>query len=39
MDFVSYFHSDSQAKQFCTSLPVNLSADCLTVVKNYYATF
>jgi hypothetical protein len=39
MDFVSYFHSDVQAKQLCTSLPSNLSSDCLDVVKNYYATF
>ncbi len=39
MDFVSYFHSDVQAKQLCNSLPSNLSGDCLTVVKNYYATF
>lgn len=39
MDFVSYFHSDQQAKQLCSSLPPNLSGDCLEVVKNYYATF
>jgi hypothetical protein len=39
MDFVSYFHSDSQANQLCNSLPANLSSDCLAVVKNYYATF
>jgi hypothetical protein len=39
MDFVSYFHSDVQAKQLCTSLPSNLSSDCLDVVKSYYATF
>jgi hypothetical protein len=39
MDFVSYFHSDKQAKQLCQSLPDSLSADCLGVVKNYYASF
>jgi hypothetical protein len=39
MDFVSYFHSDVQAKQLCSSLSSNLSSDCLTVVKNYYSTF
>lgn len=39
MDFVSYFHSDQQAKQLCSSLPSNLSSDCLQVVSSYYATF
>jgi hypothetical protein len=39
MDFVSYFHSDQQANQLCSSLPENLSADCLETVKNYYSTF
>jgi hypothetical protein len=39
MDFVSYFHSDQQAKALCNSLPANLSSDCLSVVKNYYASF
>jgi hypothetical protein len=39
MDFVSYFHSDVQAKQLCTSLPSNLSDDCLSTVKNYYSSF
>jgi hypothetical protein len=39
MDFVSYFHSDQQARVFCNSLAASLSSDCLEVVKNYYATF
>jgi hypothetical protein len=39
MDFVSYFHSDQQAKVLCNSLASNLSADCLDVVKSYYSTF
>jgi hypothetical protein len=39
MDFVSYFHSDQQANNLCKSMPASLSADCLNVVKNYYATF
>jgi hypothetical protein len=39
MDFVSYFHSDKQANSFCNSLPSSLSSDCISVVKNYYATF
>jgi hypothetical protein len=38
-DFVSYFHSDVQAKQLCNSLPTNLTADCLDTVKSYYASF
>jgi hypothetical protein len=39
MDFVSYFHSDVQAKKLCNSLPSNLSGDCLQVVTNYYKSF
>jgi hypothetical protein len=39
MDFVSYFHSDIQAKQLCNSLPSNLSSDCLNTVSSYYASF
>jgi hypothetical protein len=39
MDFVSYFHSDVQAKQLCDSLPASLSADCLSTVNSYYANF
>lgn len=38
-DFVSYFHSDAQAKQLCRSLPQDLSGDCLATVKSYYSTF
>jgi hypothetical protein len=39
MDFVSYFHSDVQAKRLCNGLPANLSSDCLGVVMNYYRSF
>lgn len=38
-DFVSYFHSDQQAKELCNSLPNNLSSECLSIVENYYASF
>jgi hypothetical protein len=39
MDFVSYFHSDIQAKKLCSSLPKELSTDCLSTVSSYYSTF
>ncbi len=39
MDFVSYFHSDTQAKELCNSLPAGLTAECLDTVKSYYSTF
>ncbi len=39
MDFVSYFHSDQQAKQLCQALPTELQSDCLETVKSYYASF
>lgn len=38
-DFVSYFHSDVQAKQLCASLPPDLGNICSDTVKNYYSTF
>ena len=39
MDFVSYFHSDTQAKQLCDSLSSDLSGDCLNTVSSYYSSF
>jgi hypothetical protein len=39
MDFVSYFHSDIQAKQLCASLSPELAADCADTVKSYYTSF
>lgn len=39
MDFVSYFHSDKQAKELCKSLPANLAEDCTQIVSSYYSTF
>lgn len=38
-DFVSYFHSDKQALEFCGSLEENLLKDCQLVVRNYYRSF
>ncbi|MCI0542508.1 hypothetical protein L0Y69_01995 [bacterium] len=38
-DFISYFHSDTQAKVFCELLPDTLSATCLSTAESYYATF
>lgn len=38
-DFVSYFHSDAQAKQLCASLPLMLQGICSSTVGSYYATF
>jgi hypothetical protein len=38
-DFVSYFHSDKQAKEFCDSLPADLSGACTQTMVAYYKTF
>jgi hypothetical protein len=38
-DFVSYFHSDKQAKQLCASLPPDLQSICTSTVTSYYSTF
>jgi hypothetical protein len=38
-DFVSYYHSDVQAKQLCTSLATDLQAICNSTVESYYTTF
>lgn len=38
-DFVSYFHSDKQAKQLCASLPPDLQSICSGTVTSYYSTF
>ncbi len=37
-DFVSYFHSDVQAKQFCLALPPELYGLCSTTLTTYYLT-
>ncbi len=38
-DFVSYYHSDEQARQLCASLPPDLGSICYQTVKSYYSTF
>lgn len=38
-DFVSYYHSDTQAKQFCDSLAGDLSGICISTMDSYYASF
>lgn len=38
-DFVSYFHSDVQAKQLCSILETSLQPDCYQTVTSYYSTF
>lgn len=38
-DFISYFHSDVQAKTLCNSLGDDLKAVCLSTAESYYKTF
>jgi hypothetical protein len=41
-DFISYFHSDVQAKQFCNSfkdVDENLTNTCIFIANNYYKSF
>jgi hypothetical protein len=38
-DFISYHHSDIQAKSFCEMLPANLSEICMNTAKSYYKIF
>ena len=35
-DFISYFHSDVQAKKLCKALDVSLKSICQSVVSSYY---
>lgn len=37
-DFVSYFHSDVQAKKLCDALNTSLRSTCRSVVSSYYKT-
>jgi hypothetical protein len=36
-DFISYFHSDVQAKQFCAALPQDVQETCSTTAASYYS--
>ncbi len=38
-DFISYFHSDVQAKQFCVALDVSLQPVCMDTAAAYYKSF
>jgi hypothetical protein len=38
-DFVSFHHSDQQAKEFCDAFESKLTERCLKEVETYYATF
>lgn len=38
-DFVSYHHSDTQAKALCATLPTEIHHTCLSTVENYYQSF
>ncbi|HTE58275.1 MAG TPA: hypothetical protein VK694_06030 [Verrucomicrobiae bacterium] len=38
-DFISFHHSDTQAKELCNAFDQALAARCLEEVKTYYATF
>ena len=38
-DFISYYHSDTQAGDLCNALDPTLQATCQTTKKQYYATF
>jgi hypothetical protein len=38
-DFISYYHSDVQAKELCASLASDLQPVCNTTVESYYKSF
>ena len=38
-DFVSYHHSDVQAKQLCAALETDLQSTCFSTVESYYKSF
>ena len=39
-DFISYHHSDAQAREFCSSLPEeSLRSICLSTAESYYRLF
>ncbi|MEK7193441.1 MAG: hypothetical protein AAB652_01485 [Patescibacteria group bacterium] len=38
-DFVSYFHSDKQARELCAALPENLEPVCISTTVSYYEIF
>ncbi len=38
-DFISYFHSDKQAREFCSALPEDLQSICTSTAESYYLSF
>lgn len=38
-DFISYFHSDTQARQLCNALATDLRTLCLSTTESYYKSF
>ena len=38
-DFISYYSSDTQAKEFCESLDTDLRETCLETSEEYHETF
>ncbi len=38
-DFISYHHSDTQAKELCEMFPEELKSICLSTAASYYTTF
>lgn len=38
-DFISYFHSDVQAKELCNALAADLQTLCLDTAESYYKSF
>ncbi len=38
-DFISYFHSDTEAKELCNSLSGELKSVCLATADSYYRAF
>ncbi len=38
-DFISYYHSDIEAKDFCTSMPENVRGTCSQTASSYYESF
>ena len=39
MDFISYYHSDVQARELCALLQEDLQSDCLLTTTDYYKRF
>lgn len=38
-DFISYFHSDRQAREFCAVFDLKIRDTCLDAVEDYYKSF